>query len=122
MSRQQLHKSDNTIRIVVATNNEQLLDAYAVRSICFMEKKGVPARSIFDGNDFQATHIVVYANDEPIGASRVRWFNNFVKIERTAFRKAYRNPRILRQTATFIFEHAAKKGYSKALTLAQPQY
>ena len=61
MSRQQLHKSDNTIRIVVATNSEQILDAYSVRSICFMEEKGIPARSIFDGNDFQATHIIVYS-------------------------------------------------------------
>jgi hypothetical protein len=87
-----------------------------------MEEKGIPARSVFDGNDFQSTHIVVYYGNEPIGTSRVRWFNNFVKIERTAFRKAYRNPRILRETANFIFTHAARKGYRKALTLAEPQY
>lgn len=122
MSDQQIHKSDNSIRIVIATNNEQVLDAYAVRSICFMEEKGIPARYLFDGNDFQATHVVIYADDEPIGSSRMRWFNNFVKIERTGFRKAYRNARILRQTAAFIFDHAAKKGYRKALTFAEPQY
>jgi hypothetical protein len=117
-----IHRSDNSIRILIATNNEQLLDAYAVRSICFLEEKGIPARYLFDGNDFQATHIVIYANGEPIGSSRVRWFNNFVKIERTGFRKAYRNARILRQTASFIFDHAARKGYRKALTFAEPQY
>jgi hypothetical protein len=116
------NKSDNSIRIVIATTNEQLLDAYAVRSICFMEEKGVPARFIFDGNDFQSTHIVVYSDDEPIGSARIRWFNNFIKIERTAVRRAYRNPRILVRTATFMFEHAARKGYSKAITLAEPQY
>jgi hypothetical protein len=117
-----VHKSDNTTRVVVVTNNEQLLHAYAVRSICFMEETGLPARRAFDGNDFQATHIVVYAEDEPIGAARIRWFNDFAKIERTAFRKAYRNPRLLKQAAEFIFEHAARKGYRKALTLAKPQY
>jgi hypothetical protein len=122
MSGLTVHKSDDATRIVVVTNNEQLLHAYAVRSICFMEESGLPARRAFDGNDFQATHVVVYAQDEPIGAARVRWFNGFAKIERTAFRRAYRNPRLLKQAADFIFDHAARKGYSKALTLAKPQY
>jgi hypothetical protein len=122
MRHQPIHKSDNSTRIVIATSNEHIMDAFAVRSICFMDEKGIPARSIFDGNDFQSTHIVVYSGDEPIGTSRVRWFSNFVKIERTAFRKAYRNPRILRETANFIFAHAARKGYRKALTLAEPRY
>jgi hypothetical protein len=116
------HKSDNTIRLVVVTNSEQLLHAYAVRSICFMEETGLAARRAFDGNDFQATHIVAYADDEPVGATRIRWFNGFAKIERTAFRKAYRSVRTLKQTADFIFGHVAQKGYSKLLTLAKPDY
>jgi len=116
------HRTDNAIRVIVATNNEQLLDAYAVRSICFMEEKGIPARSIFDGNDFQATHIVVYSGDEPIGSLRLRWFNNFVKMERTAVRKAHRNTRVLQRIGAFAIEHAARKGYTKATTLAEIQY
>jgi hypothetical protein len=116
------HKSDNMTRAVIVTNSEQLLHAYAVRSICFMEETGLPARRAFDGNDFQATHVVVYADEEPVGAARIRWFNGFAKIERTAFRQAYRNPRTLKQAAEFIFEHAARKGYAKAVTLAKPQY
>jgi hypothetical protein len=116
------HKSDNTVRIVVVTNSEQLLHAYAVRSICFMEETGLAARRAFDGNDFQATHIVAYANDEPIGSSRIRWFNGFAKIERTGFRQAYRNVRVIKQTADFMFEHVARKGYSKVITLAKPKY
>jgi hypothetical protein len=109
-------------RVAVVTNSEQLLHAYAVRSICFMEETGLTARRAFDGNDFQATHVVVYAGDEPVGAARIRWFNGFAKIERTAFRKAWRNPRVLKQAADFIFDHAARKGYPKAITLAKPQY
>jgi len=122
MSGPTIQKSDAAMRIVVVTNSEELLHAYAVRSICFMEETGLAARRAFDSNDFQATHIVVYAADEPVGAARIRWFNGFAKIERTAFRQAYRNPRVLKQAAEFIFDHAARKGYSKALTLAKPQY
>ncbi len=122
MKTEQIRKSDNAIRIVIATNSEQILDAYAVRSVCFLDEKGIPARFLFDGNDFQATHVVVYSDSEPIGSARVRWFNNFIKIERTAVRKAHRSPRVLQRTACFIFEHAARKGYTKAITIAEPQY
>jgi predicted GNAT family N-acyltransferase len=122
MSSRNFHKYDNAISVVVATNSEQLLDAYSVRSICFMEEKGIPARSIFDGNDFQATHIVVYSGDEPIGSTRLRWFNNFVKMERTAVRKAYRNTRVLHRLGSFAIDHAARKGYTQAITLAEAQY
>jgi hypothetical protein len=116
------HKSDNAIRLVVVTNGEQLLHAYAVRSICFMEETGLAAKRAFDGNDFQAMHIVAYADEEPVGATRIRWFNGFAKIERTAFRQAYRSVRTLKQTADFIFGHVAQKGYGKLLTLAKPKY
>ncbi|HLH47892.1 MAG TPA: hypothetical protein VKV96_01015 [Roseiarcus sp.] len=122
MSEAMIHKSDNAIRIVVVTNSEQLLHAQTVRSICFMEETGLPARRVFDGNDFQATHIVIYHDDEPIGSSRIRWFNGFAKVERTGFRKAYRNVRVLKQTADFIFDHVARKGYSRLVTLAEPKY
>ncbi len=122
MSGPAAHKSDNTIRVVIVTNNEQLLHAYAVRSICFMEETGLAARRAFDGNDFQATHIVVYAEDEPIGACRIRWFNGFAKVERTGFRQAYRNVRVIKQMTDFIFAHIARKGYSKVVTLAKPKY
>jgi hypothetical protein len=117
-----IHKSNNAIRVSVVTNSEQLLHAQAVRSICFMEETGLPARRAFDGNDFQATHIIIYYGEEPIGSSRIRWFNGFAKIERTGFRKDYRNVRVLKQTADFIFDHVARKGYSRLVTLAQPKY
>jgi hypothetical protein len=116
------HRTDNAIRLVVVTNSEQLLHAYAVRSICFMEETGLAAKRAFDGNDFQATHIVAYADEEPIGATRIRWFNGFAKIERTAFRQSHRSARTLKQTADFIFGHVAQKGYDKLLTLAKSKY
>lgn len=112
----------NSIRTEIVTTHEQLLHAYAVRSICFMEEHGVPARHEFDGNDYQATHVVVYSGDEPIGTLRIRWFNKFAKFERTAFRKAYRNTHALKAAADFAFDHVARKGYEKVITHAQPVY
>jgi hypothetical protein len=118
----QLGVGADPVRVAIVTNAEQLTHAYAVRSICFMEETGLPADQAFDGNDFQATHIVVYAGREPIGATRLRWFSDFAKIERTAFRRAYRDPRILRSCAEFVFSHVAHKGYSKLVTHAAERH
>ena len=112
----------NSVRVEIVTNYEQMLHAYAVRSICFMEEHGVKARQNFDGNDYQATHIIVYADDEPVGTARIRWFKDFAKLERTSLRKAYRTKSILKSCCMLVFEHVARKGYDKVITHAQPDY
>jgi hypothetical protein len=112
----------NQIRTEVVTTYEQLLHAYAIRSICFMEEHGVKAQQTFDGNDYQATHMIVYAGAEPIGTLRIRWFKDFAKFERTAFREAYRNTHVLKAAADFSFDHVARKGYDKVITHAQSKY
>lgn len=98
------------------------MHAMAVRAICFMEQPDTTFRKAIDGNDYQATHILAYVGDEPIGATRLRWFRDFAKIERTAFRAAYRGPRILKRCSDFIFDHVARKGYDKLITHAEPNF
>lgn len=112
----------NSIRIEIVTTYEQLLHAYAIRSICFMEENGVKARHNFDGNDFQATHVLIYDADEPIGSVRIRWFSDFARFERMCFRKEYRNARSLKACAEYIFAHVARKGYKQVITSASPKY
>ena len=117
-----IDSSHNQIRTEVVTTYQQLLHAYAIRSICFMEEHGVKAQQTFDGNDYQATHIIVYAGDEPVGTMRIRWFRDFAKIERIAFREAYRNTHVLKAFGCFAFDHIARKGYDKIIGHAQPKY
>jgi hypothetical protein len=117
-----LTKRKNSLSIRVVTTMDQLMHAYAVRAICFMEEHLTPANVACDGNDLQSTHFVAYDGEEPIGAMRVRWFNDFAKLERSAFRKEYRDIRNLRFAAEFVFEHVARKGYSCIVTHARPEY
>jgi len=124
MARSQNHPRghDNQVRVEVVTTPEQLMHAYAIRAICFMEEHGVTARQTYDGNDYQSTHIIVYSADEPVGTARIRWFRDFAKLERTSFRKEWRDPRLIKRCAEFIFEHIARKGYDRVITHAQPKY
>lgn len=115
-------RKHNMIRTEVVTTYEQLLHAFAIRAICFMEEHGVKAQQTFDGNDYQATHFIVYAGEEPIGTVRVRWFKDFAKFERASFRPAWRNMHVIRTCANFVFDHVARKGFDKVITHAQPKY
>jgi hypothetical protein len=112
----------NGLRIEIVTKLEQFMHVMAIRAICYMEDTTFPADQAFDGNDFQCTHVVVYLQDEPVGAVRIRWFKDFAKIERTAFRPRYRDVNHLRMLAEFVFSHIARKGYSRAITHASPKY
>ncbi|HVY04431.1 MAG TPA: GNAT family N-acetyltransferase [Burkholderiales bacterium] len=117
-----INRNHNSIRTEVVTTYEQLLHAHAVRAICFMEEHGVTARQTYDGNDYQATHFVVYAGTEPIGTVRIRWFKDFAKFERASFRKEYREMHVIKSCANAVFEHVARKGYDKVITHAKPRY
>ncbi len=115
-------RSHNDIRMEVVTSADQFMHAIAIRAICFMGDTGLDAAQAIDGNDYQATHILAYAKQEPIGATRIRWFRDFAKIERTAFRPEYRSARILKLCSDFIFAHVARKGYTQLITHAEPKY
>jgi hypothetical protein len=102
----------------------QFVHILAIRSVCYTDDENTKLAfdDAFDGNDFQATHMVAYLGAEPIGALRIRWFADFAKIERTGFRPAYRDPRYLQRAAPFVFNHIARKGYARAITHAAPKY
>ena len=122
MAEQIAFEGHNALRIEIVTKLEQFMHVMAVRAICYMEDTVFPADQAYDGNDFQCTHIIVYLQDEPIGAVRIRWFKDFAKIERTAFRPRYRDVGYLKALADYVFAHIARKGYSRAITHASPKY
>ena len=117
-----MDRNHNLVRTEVVTTYEQLLHAFAVRAIGFMEEHSVKAQQTFDGNYYQATHFIVYAGAEPIGTVRVRWFKDFAKFERASFRPAWRNIHVIRNCANFVFDHVTRKGFDKVITHAKPKY
>ncbi len=112
----------NSFRVEVVKNMDQLIQIFALRAICFMEDTGLPYDHAFDGNDLQATHVVGYDGAEPVGTMRIRWFKDFAKIERTAFRKSHRSIPNIKLVANFTFSHIARKGYPVAMTHASPLF
>ena len=82
-----IETTDNQITVKVVASIEDLMKVFAVRSVVFMENDGLPLGVACDGNDFQATHILMECDGEPIGCIRIRWFQDFAHSSELAFAK-----------------------------------
>jgi GNAT superfamily N-acetyltransferase len=85
------------VTIRLAMKMEDSLQAFAVRAACFIGELEVPFSEEFDGHDYNATHVIAYLGDEPIGAVRVRWFKSFAMTERLAVLQRFRGHRVGQQ-------------------------
>ncbi|KPN97485.1 GNAT family N-acetyltransferase [Lysinibacillus sp. ZYM-1] len=70
-------------------------DAFAVRKKVFVEEQGVPLHLECDAEDATATHFIMYDDDEPVGAARLRSIeDNTAKIERVCILQSQRGKKL----------------------------
>ncbi|MFJ7639961.1 GNAT family N-acetyltransferase [Peribacillus sp. NPDC097225] len=70
-----------------------LKQAFHIRSKVFVEEQGVPLEDEFDEFDTldsQCEHILAYHNELPVGTGRIRTVDGFGKLERICILKPYR--------------------------------
>ena len=102
------------VRAEVAATPDAIAKVFALRSAVFMIEQQCPYEEEFDGNDFcAATHILGTIDGEPAGVLRVRFFADFVKIERLAVLPRFRGTSIARKVIEAGIEIARRKGYRK---------
>ncbi|CQH58325.1 GNAT family acetyltransferase [Halobacterium hubeiense] len=66
-------------------------DALSVRYAVFVDEQGVPEDLEVDEHEDDATHFVAYDDGEPVGAARLREYDDGVgKVERVAVRESCR--------------------------------
>lgn len=103
---------------VVETNNEQE-QAYHVRTIVFVEEQKVPAEEEIDQHEKEAIHFIGYKDNEPIAASRLRFADDYGKLERICILKNHRGNSYGTQIIQVMEDEISKKGYAKAKLSAQ---
>lgn len=107
-----------TARIVRGLDDIQKV--FALRAAVYMAEQDCPYEEEYDGNDFAgATHILAERDGEPVGCLRIRWFNDFAKIERVAVRKSGRSGRAARLMMELAIETLRRKGYRRLLGQVQ---
>ena len=65
------------VALRLAARMEDTLQAFAIRAACFIGEQDLSFSEAFDGHDHDATHLIAYLGDEPIGTVRLRWFKSF---------------------------------------------
>lgn len=95
------------------------MQCYALRAAVYMGEQHCPYWEEFDGNDYTATHLVLYVDGEPAGAMRLRWFASFAKFERAVILKRYRSYGLFLPFVEWAKDFARKKGYAKAYLHSQ---
>ncbi|AGK52758.1 GNAT family N-acetyltransferase [Bacillus sp. 1NLA3E] len=103
---------------VVATEQE-LNDAYSIRKKVFIEEQQVPPEEEIDQNEAEATHFVLYENDQPVGAGRFRVLAGIGKVERICVLKGQRNTGAGKELMNFIEKYAQTNGISNLKLNAQ---
>lgn len=102
------------ITIKLASTSDEMLQCFALRAAVFMGEQACPYWEEFDGNDYSASHLILYVDGEPAASIRVRWFSGFAKFERAIILKRYRSMGLFLPFVGWAKEFARKKGYPKA--------
>lgn len=105
---------DPELTVTVARSLNELMEVMTVRSLVYMAEDDCPYDEEFDGNDFAgATHLILRRGREPVGTLRLRWFPDFVKLERLAIRESHRGMAPLLTLVRAAIQLAEQKGYRK---------
>ncbi|WP_336133538.1 GNAT family N-acetyltransferase [Natronomonas amylolytica] len=100
--------------------DEELADALAVRREVFIEEQGVPEDLEIDGNDEEAIGFVAYDGDEPVGAARLRAYDDSTaKVERVAVVERERGTGLGREIMAVVEDTARSEGYERVILHAQ---
>ena len=83
---------DNTAEEVTDGGVGTLAAAFAIRRAVFVDEQGVDPALEWDDAETDATHLLLVANERPIGAARGRVVDaDTIKAERVAVRRSARN-------------------------------
>lgn len=102
------------ITIKLASTSDEMMQCFMLRAAVFMGEQQCPYWEEYDGNDYTASHLILYFDGEPAASIRVRWFAGFAKLERAIILKRYRSYGLFIPFVHWAKEFCRKKGYPKA--------
>ncbi|MFB5285287.1 GNAT family N-acetyltransferase [Peribacillus sp. Hz7] len=106
------------------TIDEDLRKAFHIRKEVFVKEQGVPLEDEFDEFDKlngQCEHILVYYEEQPVGTGRVRWVDEFGKLERICILEHYRKFGLGKVIITALEEIAKERGTTRVKLHGQTQ-
>ncbi|WP_188455664.1 GNAT family N-acetyltransferase [Virgibacillus oceani] len=93
--------------------------AFHVRTVVFVEEQKVPPEEELDHHDETAIHFICYQGETPIAASRLRFVDEYGKLERICVLKEERGKSHGAQLIQAMEAEILHNGYTKAKLNAQ---
>jgi predicted GNAT family N-acyltransferase len=120
-------KSHKNVLIKKVSETTDIQICHSIRHQVFVEGQNVPVHEEIDGLDSSSEHYLLFFNLVPVGTARVRYVEDFAKIERVAILEDYQNQGLGHVLMNFIIEdiqqsHRIKKAKLGAQTYAIPFY
>ena len=107
------------MRLKIVETLDELIKAFIVRGIVFMEEQGVRYTLEKDSQEHSALHIIGELDQEPVATARIRFQDDCAKLERMAVRKQWRGQGYGSQLLKFTIETARRQGFKKFKLHAQ---
>ncbi len=104
--------------VVSSLDERQMVTA--IRAAVFLGEEGGLYSQHFDENDIDAAFVLVRFGSEPVGTVRIRYFADFIRLDKLAVLKAYRVFPVLNALITAAFRYARAKGYGTVTGIARP--
>jgi predicted GNAT family N-acyltransferase len=103
----------------VVANLDDLIKAYMVRGIVFMEEQNISYAMEVDQYEQECLHIIGEDTGEPVAAGRIRFRGAYAKLERIAIRQAWRGKGYGSRLTQFMIETAEDRGFAAVQLHAQ---
>jgi predicted GNAT family N-acyltransferase len=104
--------NEPVVTIKLASTSDELMQCFMLRSAVYIGEQQCPYWEEFDGNDYTASHLILYVDGEPASCMRLRWFGSFVKFERAVILKRYRSMGLFVPFIRWAKSFAAGKGFT----------
>jgi predicted GNAT family N-acyltransferase len=114
------------MEVKIASTEQELKDAFSVRREVFINEQGVSEEEEIDQFEDEATHIILYDGEKPVGAGRFRLVDGYGKVERICVLPSHRNKGAGKLIMEAIEQIARERSIDKlklhAQTNAEPFY
>ena len=118
-----MNPAETIIRFKIVATLDELIKAYLVRAIVFVEEQKVSYAEEVDEHEYACVHILGETGGdtagEPMAAGRIRFLGDFAKLVRICVRQAWRGRNLGHRLVDYMLDVARQRGFKKFKMHAQ---
>ena len=104
---------------IYIANEEEMPIVFDIRKNVFVQEQHVPIEIELDEFEDDSIHFICYHEKQAVGASRLRFMEDFGKLERICVLKEYRGKSLGKQLISQMESEIHRQGYTKSKLNAQ---